>query len=74
MKRTWTLTAIFVVASATLDVALRQFAHPEFWWHAVPAFDLVFGFVGCGAIVYFSKWLGHKFVMRAEDYYERERP
>ena len=72
MKRVWTLTAILVAVSALLDLATRHYAHPEFWWHSVPAFDIVYGFLGCGLIVYFSKWLGHKFLMRDEDYYERD--
>ena len=73
MKRVWVATAIFVAVSTTLDIAFRHYAHPEFWWHTVPAFDLVYGFWGCGAIVVFSKWLGHKFLMRSEDYYEQDR-
>ncbi len=72
MKRTWTLTIVLAAASAVIDIATRHFAHPEFWWHTVPAFDIVYGFVGCAAIVYASKWFGHRFVMRDEDYYERE--
>ena len=73
MKRVWVATAIFVVVSATLDITLRHYAHPEFWWHTVPAFDLVYGFLGCAAIVVLSKWLGYRFLMRSEDYYERDR-
>ena len=73
MKRVWVVTAILVVVSAVLDIALRHYAHGEFWWHTVPAFDLVYGFLGCGVIVFFSKWFGHKFLMRSEDYYEQER-
>ena len=72
MKRTWMLTAVLAVVSAVVDTALRHFAHPVFWWHAIPAFDLVYGFVGCAAIVLLSKWLGHRFLMRDESYYERE--
>ena len=72
MKRAWTVTAILVAVSVVVDIATLPFAHPEFWWHTVPGFDLLFGFLGCGAIVYGSKWLGHKFVMRDEDYYERD--
>ena len=73
MKRVWIATAIVLVVSATLDFAIRSYAHPEFWWHTMPGFDLVYGFVGCGAIVFFSKWLGHRFLMRSEDYYEQDR-
>jgi hypothetical protein len=56
-----------------LDIALRHYAHPEFWWHTVPGFDLVYGFLGCAGLIYFSKWLGHAFLARSEDYYERDR-
>lgn len=73
MRRVWIATAVFAIASAALDIAIRDYAHPEFWWHTVPGFDLVYGFIGCGAIVFFSKWLGHKFLMRSEDYYERDQ-
>ena len=73
MKRVWVATGIFVLLSAALDIALRHYAHPEFWWHATPAFDFVYGFLGCGATVIFSKWLGHKFLMRNENYYEQDR-
>ena len=73
MKRVWIATAISLVVSATLDYGIRSYAHPEFWWHTMPGFDLFYGFVGCGAIVFFSKWLGHRFLMRSEDYYEQDR-
>ena len=72
MNRTWRLTAALVAVSAVLDVALRHFAHPEFWWHSMPAFDLLYGFIGCAALILFSKWLGHRFLMRDERYYEQE--
>jgi hypothetical protein len=73
VRRVWIATAIFLGVSALLDFAIRGYAHPEFWWHTMPGFDLLYGFVGCGAIVFFSKWLGHRFLMRSEDYYERDR-
>ena len=67
------VTGIFLVVSALLDVVFRAYAHPEFWWHELPAFDLIYGFLGCAAIIVFSKWLGHAFLIRDEDYYERDR-
>ena len=73
MKPVWKATVIVLVVAAILDVAIRRYAHPEFWWHTIPAFDLVYGFVGCAAIVLFSKWLGHKFLARDEGYYEQDR-
>jgi hypothetical protein len=44
--------------------------HPHFWWQKIPIFDVVFGFVGCVLIIIISKWLGHQWLMKKEDYYD----
>lgn len=36
----------------------------------LPGFWSVFGFVACALIVLVSKWLGHLFLMKREDYYD----
>ena len=46
------------------------YEHPHFWWQKIPLFDAFFGFVGCIAIIFVSKWLGHRFLMRDENYYD----
>ncbi len=71
MKRVYIATAIFVVLTAALELAFRHLAHPAFFWYELPAFDFVYGFLGCGLIVFGSKWVGHKFVQRDEHYYDR---
>jgi len=43
--------------------------HPHFWWEKLPAFDAIFGFVGCILIVLGSKALGHHWIQKDEDYY-----
>ncbi len=43
-------------------------------WHALPGFDFALGIVGCAAIVWFSKWLGRRFLQRPESYYDRDSP
>ena len=53
MKPIWKLTAAFIGVSVTLDFALSGYGHPEFWWHSIPAFDFVYGFIGCGGIIFF---------------------
>jgi hypothetical protein len=71
VKRVTIATAIFVVLTATLELGFRHLAHPSYFWHELPAFDFVYGFLGCGLIVLGSKWVGHKFLQRNEDYYDR---
>jgi hypothetical protein len=52
-----------------LDMALRHHGHPVFWWHVLPAFDLVFGVAGGLGLILAAKWLGHAWLERPEDYY-----
>lgn len=44
--------------------------HPHFWWQRIPIFNAVFGFLGCFIIILASKWLGRKWLIRDEDYYD----
>jgi hypothetical protein len=46
-------------------------AHTVF--EAYPAFWALFGFFACLAIIFFSKWVGHRGIMTREDYYDDER-
>jgi len=58
--------------SFVADLLLREsYGHGKFWWHKLYGFDLLFGFLGCLAIVWVSKVLGKHFVQRGEDYYDR---
>jgi hypothetical protein len=41
-----------------------------FWWSHIPVFFAVLGFIGCIAIIYIAKWLGHYWLQRKEDYYD----
>lgn len=61
-KRTWLLlTAIFVgtVVAQILDDPTK-----------FPAFYAVFGFVGCLLLLFLTKVVGKKLIMRKEDYYD----
>jgi hypothetical protein len=57
-----------------LDVLFVDKAHahtaPEHWW----GFWAGFGFLGCLAIIFVSKWFGHAGIMTREDYYETPSP
>ena len=45
--------------------------HPHFWWEEIPVFSAVYGFVGCVIIIVVSKALGHHWLQKEEDYYEK---
>lgn len=46
--------------------------HPHFLGDKVPGFWSVFGFLSCAIIIIGSKWLGHAWLFRPEDYYDKE--
>ena len=71
-KKAWILTAAAMGVTVVLEIAFRHLGHPEYVWHSIPAFDLVYGFLSCAVIVIVSKWIGHTFLQRDEDYYERK--
>jgi hypothetical protein len=59
---------ITVGVSMLLGVFFRP-EHPHFWWEKIPAFDAIFGFLGCILIVLGSKALGHHWLQKGEGYY-----
>ena len=66
------LRAILIVAIGITCILgfIFPYEHPHFWWQKIPVFDAVFGFLGCVIIVVVSKWLGHRWLMKREDYYD----
>ena len=45
--------------------------HPHFWWEQLPFFSALYGFIGCIIIIVASKALGHYWLQKEEDYYEK---
>lgn len=71
MKRTWiTVFIAALILSFVADFLLRQ-GHGEFPWSRILGFFALFGFVCCVAIVIVSKLIGHYWLQRKEDYYDR---
>ena len=63
----------FLYASITITIILGFVfpnKHAHFWWQKIPFYDAVFGFIGCIIIIIFAKWLGNKWLLRDEDYYD----
>jgi len=72
VSRLRSVAAALAGASIVLELVLRHSAHPVFPWHAVPGFDLVYGFLGCVLIVVASKALGRVGLQRPDSYYGPE--
>ena len=43
----------------------------HFFGDRIPGFWSLFGFISCALIIVVSKWLGHHWLMRDEDYYDK---
>jgi len=64
------LIAVTVVAIAGGVFVPAGDDHGSAWWNAISLFFSLFGFVGCVAIIYLSKWLGAVLLQRKEEYYD----
>ena len=74
MRRDWLIIfmlALFVSVGADLWFPGEQ-GHGAFSWSRVAGFFALFGFIGCVAIIIFSKLLGRFWLQREEDYYRDE--
>jgi len=43
----------------------------HFFGDRIPGFWSLFGFISCALIIIVSKWLGHHWLVRDEDYYDK---
>ncbi len=60
-----------LIVSVLIDLPLTG-GHGDFAWSNILGFFALFGMIGCVAIVLISKWLGHYWLQRKEDYYDRK--
>jgi len=63
--------SLFIGVLAGILVQLFLHPHVHFWWEEIPVFSAVYGFVGCVIIIVASKALGHHWLQKEEDYYEK---
>jgi hypothetical protein len=73
VKRIWLMVFVAALALSFLaDFLLRSGQeHGDFLWSYILGFFALFGFVACVIIVVVSKLLGHYWLQRKEDYYDR---
>lgn len=68
-RRGWIVAGLTGAAGLALPVLFPS-GESHGWWDAVPGWWAIFGAVGCAAIVIVSKWLGHAFLQKDEDWYD----
>ena len=53
---------------------VHSYLHPHtyFFWEVLPFFSALYGFIGCIVIIIGSKALGHFWLQKDEDYYEKD--
>jgi hypothetical protein len=69
-RKLWRIFLIMLAVTVIADFFVER--HVEFVWEQIPGFAAFYGFVSCVFIIVFSKWIGHKWLMKDEDYYEKE--
>lgn len=70
--KTWHWIALGIITVISLILEFTFLAdYDSHWWNRVPGFYIYWGFIGCVAIIYISKWLGKLFILSEEEYYDR---
>ena len=67
--------SVYILAIITMVVAVIVevlFAHPHYhkFWHTMPGFDMLFGFLGCAVLIFVAKKIVAPLIQRDEDYYD----
>jgi drug/metabolite transporter (DMT)-like permease len=73
MRHLFLLLYVCLAAGVLAGFLVHQLhlVHPHFWWEEIPVFSAIYGFVGCVVIIVASKALGHHWLQKEEDYYEK---
>ncbi len=64
------ILAIVAMAAATIVEALFAHPHHSNFWDVTPGFDILFGLVGCAALIIVAKIIVAPLIQKDEDYYE----
>lgn len=67
MKRVFFIS---IILACLADLLIFHRDHAIFWWHRMPLFDALYGFIGGILIIIVSKALGHHWLQKDEDYYD----
>ena len=62
---------LFLSITAGFFVHLNLRPEVHFFWERLPVFSAIYGFIGCIVIILGSKAIGHFWLQKKEDYYEK---
>lgn len=63
------ISYIALVLVVAADFVIHRH-HVEHFWDRIPGFGAVYGLVSCVVIIIVSKYIGHAWLMKKEDYYD----
>jgi len=74
MKKRFTIWfVVLIIIAVIVDFARSGVeGHGFFSTFDFPGFYALFGFAACSLIVIISKWIGHNWLQRKEDYYYKQ--
>jgi hypothetical protein len=73
IKHLFGMLYVCLLLSIVADFVVHLYLHPEghFSWGRLPVYSAVYGFIGCIVIILVSRAIGHLWLLRDEDYYEK---
>ena len=72
MRRWLSVSIVLLFIFILLEVFLvHEEGHVTFFWSHIKGFFALFGFLGCLLLIAFAKLIGHYWLQRKEDYYDR---
>jgi energy-coupling factor transporter transmembrane protein EcfT len=69
-KYHWFALGLLLLLSLFAEFVLLAEYPKKHWWSSLPFFYGILGFIGCMAVVAFSKLLGALFLYKDESYYD----
>ncbi len=70
IKRVGMISLAVIVLFEVLVVNVLHLGHPHFWFEKIPGFGSLYGLISCVLIIVVSKFIGLRWLMRREDYYD----
>lgn len=68
-KTRWRLLYITLAVVLIADFFVPR-DHAEFLWDKIPGWSAFYGFISCVLLIVVSKFVGHLWLMKKEDYYD----
>ena len=70
IKKIFYITLAVIALAEIAVVYVFHLGHGHFRFENLPAFGSIYGFISCVLIIVISKFIGHLWLMKKEDYYD----